>query len=226
MSGRFRQAETEAAPPPTRSGWLSALTAPSSFRSDSRFDAFVTSVPPQAAVEPEPDMGLAEEATAEPAVKPLDPVALAFTEGFSAGVDQARAEAAEKFEEDIAARDELALSFAKIDRAMEEELRLRLRETVAALCEAAILPLTLDPDLLASRVERAAAMLARADDERVIRLHPDDIAMISPSFAKDWIVEADPTLDRGAIRVEGLSGGVEDGPATWRRAIAEALHQV
>jgi len=39
----------------------------------------------------------------------------------------------------------------------------------------------------------------------------------------DWEVLADPSLERGAIRVEGTSGGVEDGPATWRKAIAEAL---
>jgi flagellar assembly protein FliH len=228
MSGRFRQAEAEAAPPPpsNRGAWFSALTAPSSFRSDSRFDAVVANARPEPAAEPQPEPVTDDVVTAEPIVAPLDPVALAFTEGFSAGVDQARAEAAEKFEEHIAARDELALSFAKIDRVMEEEMRLRLRETVAALCEQAILPLTLDPDLLAKRVQRAVAMLARADDERIIRLHPEDIAMISPSFAKDWTVEADSTLERGAIRVEGLNGGVEDGPATWRRAIAEALHQV
>lgn len=226
MFGRFRDAEMDVAPPPSpassRAGWLSALSAPAgTFRSDARFGDIVM------APEPEPEPApMEDEQVAEPAVKPLDPVALAFTEGFSAGVDQARAEADAKFEEHLAARDELALSFARIDRALEEELRLRLRETVASLCEQAIMPLTLDPDLLMQRVERAAAMLARADDERVIRLHPEDLALISPRVAKDWTVEGDATLERGAIRVEGLSGGVEDGPATWRRAIAEALHQI
>jgi flagellar assembly protein FliH len=223
MSGRFREAEAEVPPPQpaARTGWLSALSSPGTFRSDSRYGGFAEGAQPVA--EPAPPEPVEES---EPAVKPLDPVALAFTEGFSAGVDQARAEAAEKFEEHVAARDELMLSFARIDRALEEELRLRLRETVAALCEQAIMPLTLDADLLMQRVERAAAMLARADDERVIRLHPDDLALVSTRLAQDWTVEADPTLERGAIRVEGLSGGVEDGPSTWRRAIAEALHQV
>ena len=68
-------------------------------------------------------------------------------------------------------------------------------------------------------------MLARADDERLIRLHPDDIALLSPRFAADWQVAPDPALERGALRVETPNGGVEDGPDLWRRAIAEALHQ-
>lgn len=227
MFGRFREAEADAppqpAPEPSRGGWLAALSTPGTFRSDSRYGAIAAQ---QSLAEPEPAAPEDLEPAAEPAVKPLDPVALAFTEGFSAGVDQARTEAAEKFAEHIAARDELALSFARIDRVLEEELRLRLRETVAALCEQAILPATLDADLLTRRVERAASMLARADDERVIRLHPEDLEIVSPRLAQYWTVEADPTLERGAIRVEGLNGGVEDGPATWRRAIAEALHQL
>jgi flagellar assembly protein FliH len=75
------------------------------------------------------------------------------------------------------------------------------------------------------RIERAVSLLARTDDERLIRLHPDDVAMLSPSLAADWQILPDRTLERGAIRVETASGGVEDGPELWRRAIAEALRQ-
>jgi flagellar assembly protein FliH len=35
----------------------------------------------------------------------------------------------------------------------------------------------------------------------------------------------DPALERGALRIETQAGGVEDGPAHWHRAIAEALAQ-
>ena len=68
-------------------------------------------------------------------------------------------------------------------------------------------------------------MLSRADDERLIRLHPEDIKLISPRISADWQVQSDATLERGSIRVESAQGGVEDGPEQWRRAIAEALHQ-
>ena len=100
-----------------------------------------------------------------------------------------------------------------------------LRDTVAALCEAAIAPLALDEDALARRIVTAVSMLARADDERVIRLHPDDLDLVSQRLSAEWQVEPDPTLERGAVRVETATGGVEDGPGQWRRAIAEALHQ-
>ena len=56
-------------------------------------------------------------------------------------------------------------------------------------------------------------------------MDPDDIPLLSSGFAAEWQVLPDRTLDRGAIRVETASGGVEDGPELWRRAIAEALHQ-
>ncbi|PEQ14708.1 hypothetical protein B2G71_01490 [Novosphingobium sp. PC22D] len=205
-------------------GWLSALAKHGGFRSDARFDDAPEVVEEEPEI-PELDEAPEEAAGADEAASP-DPVAMAFTEGFSAGVDQARAEAHSKAEEDAVAREALTLSFERIDRQLEEELRMRLRETVAALCEQAIAPLALDMNMLVCRVEKAASMLARADDERVIRLHPEDLELVSTRLAKHWTIEPDPTLDRGAIRVEGTNGGIEDGPATWRRAIAEALHKV
>ena len=64
---------------------------------------------------------------------------------------------------------------------------------------------------------------ARAYDERVIRLNPEDIVLLSQQLNAEWSVLPDPSLPRGTLRVESTEGGVEDGPETWRRAIAEAL---
>ncbi len=160
-----------------------------------------------------------------PAVEPEDPVALAWADGYLAGTELAKAEAAEQSRIETEAREALSLSFSRIDRELEERLRQRLRDTVAALCEAALSPLALDEDALFRRIERAVAMFARAGDERVIRLHPQDLALISPRLAEDWHVIPDPALERGALRVESASGGVEDGPAQWRRDLAEAFAQ-
>lgn len=188
-----------------------AFSAAGGFRSDARF----ASLGGAAAVEP--------PRVPEPELE--DPLAIAFAEGYTAGVAEAQARAEERTLADAAAHEGLALAFAKLDRELEEELRQRLRDTVAALCESAIAPLALDQDALLARIERAVSMLARADDERVIRLHPDDIVLLSPRFAADWQVVPDRTLERGALRVESTNGGVEDGPDLWRRAIAEALRQ-
>jgi flagellar assembly protein FliH len=66
-------------------------------------------------------------------------------------------------------------------------------------------------------------MLARIDDERVIRLHPDDLTLVAPRLSGGWEVQPDPALTRGAIRIEARNGGVEDGPEQWRQAIEEVL---
>jgi flagellar assembly protein FliH len=66
-------------------------------------------------------------------------------------------------------------------------------------------------------------MLARADDDRVLRLHPDDINILGDTLPSALRVESDPALSPGTVRIETAQGGVEDGPVQWRQALAEAL---
>lgn len=174
------------------------------------------------------DILQATPAPPEPVVEeeePADPIADAWAEGYARGMGDAQEAAAQIIAEQEAARAKIELSLAKLDTAMQDDLRDRLRETVQTLCEAAIAPAALDPDGLVRRVEVAAAMLARAQDERVIRLHPEDLALIAARLPEDWHFVPDAALERGAVRVEGAAGGVEDGPEHWRQAIAEALRQ-
>lgn len=181
-----------------------ALYAPSQgFRGDSRFAA---------ALAPEPEAQPAE-----------DPVERAFAEGFASGAEQARAEAEARHEADLAAQAKLVIAATRLDQQLAEQLRQRLRDTVAALCETALAPMRLDEAALLRRIERAVALFARADDERVIRLNPEDLRLVSDNLAKEWTIVPDPALERGSLRVEAANGGVEDGPAQWRLAIAEAL---
>lgn len=161
----------------------------------------------------------------ELAVDAPDILAETYGRGYAEGHAAASAEAAARLLADDRAHEELALSFARLDATMAEDLRLRLRDTVTALCEAALGPLALDEVALMNRITRAVSMLARADDERVVRLHPADIDLVSARLQADWTVQGDPSLERGTVRVETATGGVEDGPAAWRLAIAEALHQ-
>lgn len=156
---------------------------------------------------------------------PADPVAQAWNEGYAAGSQEAAGLAAAAAEENARAQAAITLSFARLDAQLAEELRRKLFITVETLCETAIAPLALDKAALAARVERAAAMLARADDNRILRLHPADYTTIAQQLPASLEVVPDPALARGAIRVETASGGVEDGPDNWRRAIAEALGQ-
>lgn len=186
---------------------LADLGGPSGFACDPRFS------------------GAAGAAPSPPGSASEDPLALAWADGYQAGVGKARTEAQMLAAQDEAARAAIELSLARLDGDLAEALRQKLYATVEALCEAAIEPLMLDKAALAARVERAAGMLARADDERVLRLHPEDIKLIGKRLPEGLDVRPDPALERGALRVETASGGVEDGPGHWRRAIAEALGQ-
>ncbi|HEY6869063.1 MAG TPA: FliH/SctL family protein [Novosphingobium sp.] len=189
---------------------LTALTGPAQepgFRLDSRF----------ALAEP-------QRPAAPPPVEVADPVALAWAEGYAKGVEDAEAHAALALAAEADARTALEFAFAKFDAEMAETLRQRLQDTVIALCEATLVPYALDVAALTERVQRAVAMLSRADDDRVIRLHPEDLPQVAKRLPKDWKITPDASLERGALRVETQNGGVEDGPAQWRRALAEAFH--
>lgn len=152
-----------------------------------------------------------------------DPIAQSYADGYAAGVADATAAAEAEAMVAEAARQHLSFSFSKLDAELAEHLRLKLHETVTALSEAALQPLALDAGALARRVECAVAMFVRADDERVIRLHPDDLTLIAGKLPPDWQFAADASLERGALRIETSTGGIEDGPAQWRAAITEAL---
>lgn len=154
-----------------------------------------------------------------------DPATLAFAEGYARGAEDARAAALAEVAAQDAARHRIETALARMDDEALRAFRQRLTECVLALCEAAVAPAAIDPAGLAARVSRAAAMFARAADERVIRLHPEDLALVHARLPEDWHCEPDPALERGTIRIEGPDGGVEDGPTQWRRALDEALRQ-
>ncbi|EGD59431.1 hypothetical protein Y88_1586 [Novosphingobium nitrogenifigens DSM 19370] len=188
---------------------LAALSARNSrFAPDARFLANVAQM-----VEPAVPV---EEAEPDPVA---DAYARGYAEGAEAGQSSARAEAAAA----DAARHRIETALSRMDAQMLDAFGARLRETVLALCESVLGDAAVSPNSLAARVETAASMFTRADDERVIRLHPEDLALIHARLPEDWHCEPDSTLERGSIRVETAQGGVEDGPIQWRRMLEEAL---
>lgn len=168
--------------------------------------------------------GERSEKPAEPAPKP-DPLTEAYERGYREGAAMAADEARRIEMERDAARVEIELAFGRLDEEEAARLSERLRQTVLALCESAILPLALDTDGLAARVQRAVSMLQRAQDARVVRLHPDDLALVANLLPASLKVEPDPSVERGGLRIETADGGIEDGPGHWRRYLAEAFHE-
>lgn len=154
-----------------------------------------------------------------------DPLIEAFERGYAEGGTAARAEAEQREAERDAAAERIELAFARLDQQAVAELRERLRQTVLELCEQAVLPLALDMDGLAARVERAVAMLQRAQDERRVLLNPADFELMRNRLPASIAAEPDPSVERGALRIETPDGGIEDGPRQWRRALAEAFRE-
>lgn len=164
----------------------------------------------------------AEEIAAEPEIDPLE-------QAYERGLLEGQAAAQAEYDQQLADLQQhyagLGTALAALARDEGDRLRERLRDTVIALCEASTLPFALDTELLARRVERAAGMLLRAQDERRVKLNPEDLELVRDLVPDDLVLEADGSLPRGALRVETGDGGIEDGPETWRQAIAEALGQ-
>jgi flagellar assembly protein FliH len=166
-----------------------------------------------------------EQAPKGEAPPPVDPVTQAYERGYREGAAAAAAAAEKAERERDEARAAIHLSFARLDDQSAVELRERLRQSVLALCESAIMPLAVDPDGLTARVERAVSMLQRAQDERLVRLNPEDLALVRDRLPQGLKVLSDPSVERGGLRIETSDGGVEDGPANWRRILEEAFRE-
>ncbi len=168
--------------------------------------------------------GLTPAATACASPKPeIDLAAEAFRRGFAEGSAQALQTALDAEREREARRETIELAFARLDEASAADLCERLRQTVLALCEDAVLPLAIDPQGLAVRIEKAAAMLQRSQDERRVLLNPEDLELVADRLPAELSVEPDESVERGGLRIETPDGGIEDGPAHWRRILADAF---
>lgn len=159
------------------------------------------------------------EAPGEPAMQEPDPYAAGFAAGEAAGRLWGEGEIARR-EEAMAS---IELAFTRFDDESAGMLADRLHAAVLTLCEAAIMPAALDADALARRAQRAVAAVRESHEARRIVLHPDDLALVRPRLPDGLALIPDPAAERGSLRVEHEAGGVEDGPALWRRALAEAI---
>ncbi len=157
----------------------------------------------------------------EPMVEPAesgpadDAITQALAEGEAAGKAAAQAE--------LARLRELRANFRAFDQAALDALASELCDTVIALCEQVLEASAINRDGLIERCHWAARRLGGAAAQSTLHLHPEDIALLGEDSLADWQVEPDPTVARGSLLLEGPDGAVRDGPAEWRRAIAEAV---
>lgn len=165
------------------------------------------------------------DATA-PSASFVDPVAAAHAAGYAEGVEAALAEFAANAERDRALLTALTHALQADDRIDRNAVARRLRETVLFLVTRLVGEVGISPEILARRIEAAADMLSDAAESAMLRVHPDDVALLEGKLPRQIFAVGDATVARGAFVLESASTIVEDGPEEWLEQLAQAIDRV
>ncbi|QDX27203.1 flagellar biosynthesis protein FliH [Sphingomonas suaedae] len=163
----------------------------------------------------------------EPASKSfVDPVAAARAAGYAEGYAAGRAEADAAAAQQAALLEQVSDALTKGAHFDRERMAGHLRQTVLHLVTRMIGEAGIAPDILAARIEAATDMLADSAESAILRLHPDDVALIEGHLPKNVFPAGDPHVARGGFVIESASTIVEDGPELWLEQLADAIDRV
>ncbi|MDB5694828.1 MAG: flagellar biosynthesis protein FliH [Sphingomonas bacterium] len=156
----------------------------------------------------------------------LDPVATAHAAGFAEGQAAALAAATERGAVDRALLSGLAAALATSGRIDRERVARQIRDTVLLLVTKLVGEAGVSPDLLTQRVATATELLADAAESALLRLHPDDVALVEGRLPSTVFAVGDAAVARGGFVLESASTVVEDGPDLWLDQLAAAIDKV
>lgn len=163
----------------------------------------------------------------QPAAAPfVDPVETAHAAGYAEGF--AAAMAAREAAEADAARDRALIAglldaLGRGDQIDRAAMATRLRGTVLALVERIVGEVGVSAERLATRIDAATDMLADSGESAIVRLHPDDVALVDGRLPQSMFAVGDAGVARGSFVLEAASTIVEDGPALWLEQLAQAI---
>jgi flagellar assembly protein FliH len=155
-----------------------------------------------------------------------DPVEAARAEGYAEGLAAAAANASDVFARDHALLADIAATLGggvHVDRAA---MAGRLRQTVMLLLSRLVGEVGVSPDLLSSRIGAATELLADAGESALLRVHPDDVALLEGRLPETIFAAGDASLTRGSFVLESASTVVEDGPELWLEQLGAAIDRV
>jgi len=126
-----------------------------------------------------------------------------FEEGRRAGLEAARQETAARVRALEQALDALSRPFEGLEQRFHEEIVELVRAIARQLLRR---ELRLDPTHVVGVVREALAALPMGATDVVVRLHPDDAAVMrecatAPDDGRSWRIDADPMLERGGCLV-------------------------
>lgn len=165
-------------------------------------------------------------ATADPAPGFADPVSAAHARGYAEGRAAALAEAGDAAGRDAALLSRLAEALRADDRIDRAELARQLRQTVLYLVTKLVGEAGIAPDLLVGRIDAATAILADSAESAMLRVNPDDVALLEDKLPKTVFAVGDASVARGSFVLESASTIIEDGPHLWLEQLAQAIDRV
>lgn len=155
----------------------------------------------------------------------IDPIEAAHAAGYAEGLAAAAAQAQGERMRDEALLTALTAAFngGRLDR---QAMAARLRQTVLLLVTRVVGDAGVSADRLAARIDVAAEMLADSAESAILRVHPDDVALLASHLPDTIFPVGDPHVDRGSFVLESASTVVEDGPALWLEQLSAAIEKV
>ena len=155
-----------------------------------------------------------------------DPFADARAAGYADGIAAARAAVDDAGERDRALLGDLLDRLAAGQPIDREAIAGQLRQTVLLLVGKLVGEVGVSPDLLAGRIDRAADHLTDTAESALLRVHPDDVALLEGRLPRNLFAIGDAGVARGSFVLESASTVVEDGPALWLEQLAGAVDKV
>ena len=156
----------------------------------------------------------------------VDPIVAARAAGHAEGYAAALAEAAADTGRNRALAEALGDALGKGINFDRDRLARQLRQTVLLLVGRLVGEVGVSGDLLACRIEAAVEALADSAESALLRVHPDDVALLEGRLPKSLFAVGDPHIERGSFVLESASTIVEDGPDRWLEQLTAAIDRV
>jgi flagellar assembly protein FliH len=155
-----------------------------------------------------------------------DPIAAAHEAGVAEGRAAALAEVEAARARESALLEQVSTALSQGAHFDRDRMAGHLRQTVLHLVSKLVGEVGIAPDILASRITAAVELLADSAESALLRVHPDDVALVEGKLPASIFPVGDPHIARGGFVVESASSIVEDGPELWLEQLAAAIDRV
>jgi len=156
----------------------------------------------------------------------VDSVEVARSAGYDAGYADALAEAHAAATRDQTLLAQLGEALKAGGRLDREAVARQLRQTVLYLVTQLVGEIGIAPERLAKRIAAATDMLSDHAESAMLRVHPQDVALLDGTLPASVFAVGDAGVARGSFVLESASTIVEDGPELWLEQLAHAIERV